>query len=85
MNELGNTDIGDTMLKFYGFKFDNQLHGTCANPSVDSMMIQKLSNWLCEHSESHDFELVWVTATKKQALDGIAIKTICLVKMRQDA
>lgn len=58
------------MLKFYGFKFDNQLHGTYANPSVDSMMIQKLSNWLCEHSKSNDFELVWVTATKKQALDG---------------
>lgn len=70
MNELGNTDIGDTMLKFYGFKFDNQLHGTCANPGVDSMMIQKLSNWLCKHSKSGDFELVWVTATKKQALDS---------------
>lgn len=70
INELGNTDIGDTMLKFYGFKFDQQLHGTCANPGVDSMMIQKLSNWLCEHSEDDDFELVWVTATKKEALDG---------------
>lgn len=34
------------------------------------MMIQKSSNWLCEHAKSHDFKLVWVTASKKQALDG---------------
>lgn len=58
-NELGNTDIGDTLLKFYNFKFNDQLGGTAANPGVDAEMTQKLSNFLFDNLGG-DFDLIWL-------------------------
>lgn len=50
------------------------MHGTCINHGVDAEMIQKLSNWLCEHSQNDDFELVWLVSSKKSALENYSDK-----------
>ena len=63
-NELGNTDIPDTLLKLYDLNLDHCLAGTCANPGLDTMDIQDISNFLDEQID--DFDLVWLTADLKQ-------------------
>lgn len=68
-NELGNTDIGDTMLNFYDFKFDEKLHGTENNSNITAEMVQKLVDYLKIHV-GPDFDLIWITATKKAALEN---------------
>lgn len=68
-NELGNTDIGETMLKFYNFKFNDALHGTDNNPEINEAMAAKLVDYLKQNVGS-DFDLVWVTADKKTALEN---------------